>query len=55
MAARAAPGLLRGSALDPTAYEALLDGQEAAMVFTEPPYKVPIDGPAMRKDSIRHR
>jgi hypothetical protein len=37
------------------AYEALLDGQEAAMVFTDPPYNVPIDGHAIGKGSIRHR
>ncbi len=36
--------LLCGDAIDPDAYARLLDGAKAQMVFTDPPYNVPIDG-----------
>lgn len=36
--------LICGDALNPDTYEHLMDGAEADMVFTDPPYNVPIDG-----------
>ena len=36
--------LLCGDARDPRSFETLLDGELAQMVFTDPPYNVPIDG-----------
>lgn len=36
--------LICGDALKPDTYEHLMDGAEADMVFTDPPYNVPIDG-----------
>ena len=36
--------LLCGDARDAASYEALMDGQSAQMVFTDPPYNVPILG-----------
>ena len=33
-----------GDARDATAYEALLDGDKADVIFTDPPYNVPIAG-----------
>ena len=36
--------LICGDSTDPDTYARLLDGAEAQMVFTDPPYNVPIDG-----------
>ena len=36
--------LVCGDALDPLTYDALLAGERARMLFTDPPYNVPIDG-----------
>lgn len=36
--------LLCGDALDPCSFTTLLDGEQAQMVFTDPPYNVPICG-----------
>ena len=36
--------LLGGDARDVASYEALMDGQSAQMVFSDPPYNVPISG-----------
>ena len=36
--------LICGDATDPEAYVQLLDGAEAQMIFTDPPYNVPIEG-----------
>jgi DNA modification methylase len=47
--------VLCGNALDPAAFAALLDEQQAAMAFTDPPYNVPIDGHASGLGAIRHR
>ena len=47
--------LLCGSALDPVAFAALMGEERAAMVFTDPPYNVPIDGHATGLGAIRHR
>lgn len=44
-----------GNALDPNVYEALLGGDRAAMVITDPPYNVPIAGHVNGKGRIQHR
>ena len=44
-----------GSALDEAAYRALMQHDRAAMVFTDPPYNVPIDGNVSGLGAIRHR
>jgi DNA modification methylase len=36
--------LICGNALEPATYAALLDGEKAQMVFTDPPYNIPIAG-----------
>lgn len=38
--------VLCGSAIEETSYQRLMDGAKAAMVITDPPYNVPIDGHA---------
>ena len=47
--------LLCGDALDGASYPALLQGRRADLVFTDPPYNVPIQGHVSGKGSIRHR
>lgn len=47
--------LLCGSALDLGAYEQLMDGERTRMVFTDPPYNVPIDGHASGLGAVCHR
>ena len=47
--------LLCGNALAPTSYEALLKGKKAQMIFTDPPYNVPIAGHVSGKGNARHR
>jgi len=47
--------LLGGDALDPACFDALLAGELAQMVFTDPPYNVPIAGHAGGLGSVRHR
>lgn len=47
--------LLHGDALDPRAYEQLLQGQKAAAVFADPPYNVKIDGHVSGLGRTRHR
>jgi DNA modification methylase len=44
-----------GSALDTRSYALLMAGEPAAMVFTDPPYNVKIDGHACGLGAIRHR
>jgi DNA modification methylase len=46
---------LCGSALNPTAFAALMGEERARVVFTDPPYNVPIDGHASGLGAIRHR
>ena len=43
------------SALDDNAYEALMKGETAAMVFTDPPYNVCIQGNVSGLGTIQHR
>jgi ParB-like nuclease domain len=47
--------VLCGNALDARAYETLMAGERAAMVFTDPPYNVPIGGHATGLGSVHHR
>jgi DNA modification methylase len=47
--------LLCGTALDAASYHALLRGARAHMVFTDPPYNVPIQGHASGRGAIQHR
>ena len=44
-----------GSAVDPRALALLMDGEPGAMIFTDPPYNVRIDGHASGLGAIRHR
>jgi len=47
--------VLCGDALDPAALATLMSEERAAMVFTDPPYNVPIDGHASGLGAIHHR
>jgi hypothetical protein len=47
--------LLCGDARDPAAFAALMGEERAAMVFTDPPYNVPIDGHVSGLGAIHHR
>ena len=47
--------LMCGDALDDSSYPALMNGQSADVVFTDPPYNVKIDGNVCGKGAIRHR
>ena len=47
--------VLCGNALDPEAFAALMGEERAAMVFTDPPYNVQIDGHASGLGAIHHR
>ncbi len=42
-------------ALEESTYSALMNGQKADVVFTDPPYNVKIDGNVCGKGAIRHR
>jgi DNA modification methylase len=47
--------LVCGDALDETTVARLMDGERAEMVFTDPPYNVPIDGNVSGRGAIHHR
>jgi DNA modification methylase len=47
--------LICGDALDPAVVRALMGGERAQMIFTDPPFNVAIDGHAGGKGRIRHR
>ena len=47
--------LVCGNALDAGVVATLMDGEQARMVFTDPPYNVPIDGHVSGLGSVRHR
>jgi DNA modification methylase len=47
--------VLCGNALDAETFRTLLGDEHAAMVFTDPPYNVPIDGHASGLGAIHHR
>ena len=44
-----------GDALEQSSYDKLMAGAEAGMVFTDPPYNVPIDGHVSGKGKVKHR
>jgi DNA modification methylase len=44
-----------GSALEKSSYDAVLAGDRAQMVFTDPPYNVPISGHVGGRGAIKHR
>lgn len=46
--------LVCGDARDADAYKALLKGDKAQMVFTDPPYNVPIDGHVSGLGKVKH-
>jgi DNA modification methylase len=47
--------LFCGNAVDAGAYRTLMAGEQAAMVFSDPPYNVPIDGHATGLGATQHR
>ena len=47
--------LICGDALDLSVVAALMDGEKAEMVFTDPPYNVAIDGNVSGLGKMRHR
>jgi 16S rRNA G966 N2-methylase RsmD len=47
--------LICGDATDPAVYGGLLGGERAQMVFTDPPYNVPIDGHVCGLGAVKHR
>jgi len=47
--------LVCGDALDPSVVEALMQGEVARMVFSDPPYNVRIDGHVGGSGKIKHR
>ena len=47
--------LICGTALDPATVSALLGAERAQMVFTDPPYNVPVQGHVGGLGSIKHR
>jgi DNA modification methylase len=48
-------GLICGNALEASTYSALMGGQKADLVFTDPPDNLKIDGNVCGKGTIRHR
>ncbi len=46
--------LLCGNALDPGAYRQLLDGQQVAALFADPPYNIPIAGFVSGMGKVKH-
>src|SRR5829696_6703424 len=47
--------LICGDALDPETVAALMQGERAQMIFTDPPYNVPIQGHVGNSGAIQHR
>ena len=46
--------VLCGDALDPSSYQRLMAGQQAAIIFTDPPYNVPIAGNVSGNGVVKH-
>lgn len=46
--------LICGDARDPAVYARLMQGEAAQMVFTDPPYNVPVNGHVCGLGSVRH-
>ncbi len=47
--------LICADATTPATYTSLLDGEQAQMIFTDPPYNVPIDGHVSGLGAVEHR
>lgn len=47
--------LFCGSAIEAASYAALLTGEKASLVFTDPPYNVPVQGHVSGKGAVAHR
>jgi len=47
--------LICGDSTNPNTFARLLDGAEAQMVFTDPPYNVPIEGHVSGLGKVKHR
>jgi hypothetical protein len=47
--------LFCGSAVEESSYASLLEGNKAALVFTDPPYNVPVQGHVSGNGAIQHR
>ncbi|TNE42008.1 MAG: DNA methylase N-4 [Alphaproteobacteria bacterium] len=47
--------LICGDATDADVYDSLLKGDKAQLVFTDPPYNVPVDGHVCGLGRVRHR
>lgn len=47
--------LICGDGLKPATYKTLMGGRKAQMVFTDPPYNVPIDGHVSGLGKVKHR
>lgn len=47
--------LICGDSLDPAIIDLLMEGSKARMVFTDPPYNVPIDGHVSGLGQVKHR
>lgn len=47
--------IICGSAIEAATYDALLDGNKAALVFTDPPYNVPVQGHVSGNGAVQHR
>lgn len=47
--------LLCGNALEPSAYATLMENAKAQLVFTDPPYNVPIQGHVSGLGAVQHR
>ncbi|MCC3306737.1 site-specific DNA-methyltransferase [Sneathiella sp. HT1-7] len=47
--------LVCGDATDADVYDSLLEGSKAQLVFTDPPYNVPVDGHVCGLGKVRHR
>lgn len=47
--------LLCGSSLDSETWQILMNGEAAALAFTDPPYNVPIAGHVIGNGNVRHR
>lgn len=47
--------IICGNAIEPSTYDSLLQTAQAALIFTDPPYNVPVEGHVSGKGVIRHR
>jgi len=47
--------LICGDSLDPDTYARLLSGAKAQMIFTDPPYNVPVNGHVSGLGKVKHR